>query len=63
MFFSHFSNAYVRSTHARGSKSVWKERLDLLEQSAQGLLQRETVDEPDLVAIGSKVKRTEAVAA
>jgi len=37
--------------------------LDLLEQSAQDLLQRETLDEPDLVAIGSKVKRTEAVAA
>ena len=35
----------------------------LLEQSAQDLLQRETLDEPDLVAIGSKVKRTEAVAA
>ena len=30
--------------------------LDLLEQSAQDLLQRETLDEPDLVAIGSKVK-------
>ena len=37
--------------------------LDLLEQSAQDLLQRETLVEPDLVAIGSKVKRTEAVAA
>lgn len=37
--------------------------LDLLEQSAQDLLQRETLDEPYLVAIGSKVKRTEAVAA
>ena len=36
---------------------------ELLEQSAQDLLQRETLDEPDLVAIGSKVKRTEAVAA
>lgn len=36
---------------------------DLLEQSAQDLLQRETLDEPDLVAIGSKVKRTESVAA
>ena len=36
---------------------------DLLEQSAQDLLQRETLDEPDLVAIGAKVKRTEAVAA
>ena len=35
----------------------------LLEQSAQDLLQRETLDEPDLVAIGAKVKRTEAVAA
>jgi cell division protease FtsH len=36
---------------------------DLLERSAQDLLQRETLDEPDLVAIGSKVRRTEAVAA
>ena len=36
---------------------------DLLEQSAQDLLQRETLNEPDLVAMGSKVKRTEAVAA
>ena len=35
----------------------------LLEQSAQDLLQRETLDEPDLAAIASKVKRTEAVAA
>lgn len=38
-------------------------KLDLLEQSAQDPLQRETLDEPNLVAIGSKVKRTEAVAA
>ncbi|MFC0634681.1 hypothetical protein [Brevundimonas balnearis] len=37
--------------------------LDILEQSAQDLLQRETLDEPNLVAIGSKVKRTEAAAA
>jgi cell division protease FtsH len=37
--------------------------LDLLEQSAQDLLQRETLDEPNLVAIGAKLKRTEAVAA
>ena len=37
--------------------------LDILEQSAQDLLPRETLDEPNLVAIGSKVKRTEAVAA
>lgn len=46
-----------------GAKSAWKGRLDLTEQSAQDLLQRETLDEPDLVAIGSKLKRTEAVAA
>jgi cell division protease FtsH len=36
---------------------------DLLEQSAQDLLQRETLDEPDLVAIAAKVRRTERAAA
>ena len=43
--------------------TLLESNLDLLEQSAQDLLQRETLDEPDLVAIGSTVKRTEAVAA
>lgn len=47
----------------RASVTLLETNLDLLEQSAQDLLQRETLDEPDLVAIGSKVNRTEAVAA
>ena len=49
--------------HRVAQLTLLESNLDLLEESAQDLLQRETLDEPDLVAIGSKVKRTEAVAA
>lgn len=49
--------------HRVAQLTLLESNLDLLEESAQDLLQRETLDEPDLVAIGSKAKRTEAVAA
>ncbi len=40
---------------SKRARNLLETNLDLLEQSAQDLLQRETLDEPDLVAMGSKV--------